>query len=181
MDLQMREGYFWNKLQEVPLGLFSMGLDGELFVYKMNKVYYLGTDEEKEQLRDEIDYILEKQVFNYSKGMEYPLDGVITVDGIVITKYLEGCKIEERDCQDFGDTTRCHCYCSSGCGKNKDKRLTGFIKIKQGECNTTYDIRECIYIIGTQVKYSAKFPFPLTFSGTDKFVDELSYDAIEEK
>lgn len=180
VDLQMREGYFWNKLQEIPLDLFSMSLDDESFVYKMNKVYYLGTDAEKEQLRDKIDYILDIQVFNYSKGLQYPLDAVITIAGIELSKQFEGCKIEERECED-NDETKCHCYCSSSCGKNSDTKLSSS-KHKQSDCEKDFDVNECIpYLVETQIKYSAKYPFPLTFSGTEKFVDELSYDAIEEK
>jgi len=173
--------YRWNKIQEVPLSLLSADLDGESFVYRVNKVHYLGSDAEKNQLKDKINDFLTEQLFHYFPGTEYPFRVIIKVDGIeAITKYLTGCRVVEGSCasetDEFGvSVTMCHCYCSADCGYNKNKCLT-YYKVKQGEC-WSYSVSGCIS--REAVVYSAKYPFPLTFNGTDKFIDELSYEVEE--
>jgi hypothetical protein len=174
--------YRWNKIQEIPLALFSMDMDGESFVSRVNRVYYLGSNNEKNQLKEKIDDTISNQLFYYFEETEYPFRVMIKVDGIeVITKYVEACEIEERDCTTKSPPVppgkECHCYCSAECPSySANKKLTTS-KVDEGRCTIHYDISDCV--VRKPVVYSAKFPFPLTFDGTDKFVDELSYK-IEE-
>jgi hypothetical protein len=173
VDLQLREQFIWNKVQEVPMDLLSMSLDGESFISRMNKVHYLGDDEEEKQLRDQIDDIISNQLFYYFEGTEYPFTASINIGEISITKYLEGCYCKKTLCY----AGVCDYECCDKCPeetKGKDCRAAGIRGLRTPDNSKClpYDIR---------VEYSAKYPFPLTFNGTDKFTDELSYKAIEEK
>jgi len=185
VDLQMKETYNWNKIQEIPLSLLSMDVDDQSFVSKMNKIYYL-TDEgdiERDQFKDIIDGNISKQLFYYLGSVQHPFEVEINIAGIEISEYLEGCMIVEGECTDKippGSGRECHCFCSGGCGSSSNEQLT-ISKVDENTCNRDYSIDDCIYVIGETVKYSAKYPFPLVFSGTDKLVDELSYRAEEVK
>jgi len=168
ITLVIKDQYLWNKIQEVPLDLLSMNLDGERFVCRINKVYYLGGDEEKKQLREQIEGNISKQLFYFLEGAQYPLKAVIYIGEIKITKYLEGCELLE----EYQGSGWWKFYCSDDCGENAGK----------GILVQSYALKPslgfCLYMTETPIEYSAKYPFPLTFNGIDKFVDELSYDAV---
>jgi len=167
----IQEQYLWNKLQEVPMSLLSMSLDDESFVSRMNRVFY-GFDEE-EWLRDRIDDIILKQVFYlYGEITEYPLTFVISINGIQITEHLVGCHVYGKDVGPLLD----ECYCSDECGTNAGKYLGDHLN-----CEWAYSVDLCLYTTGTRVEYSAEFPFPLAFNGTDNFIGVISYEVIETK
>jgi len=181
ITITMIDEYRWNKVQELPLDLLSVDIDGKPFVSGVNRVHYLGNNDEKEQFKKGMDDTITNQFFNYLTGAEYPFRATIKVDGIeVITKYVEStCKLEVRDCEEEGIPAEdyCHCYCSDAC-KLKNKQLTVSKREKYMAC-IGFDVSDCT--IRKPVFYSAKFPFPLIFNGTDKFVDELSYEVEETK
>jgi len=169
ITLVIQEQFLWNKIQEVPLDLLSMTLDGEMLVSKVNKVYYGYGDGSK--LKDIIDGNISRQLFYFFEETEYPLKAVINIGGISLSTYLEGCKLLEESCG-----VNCWKFtCSDKCGSNEGK----YIEVVQYAMKPSLDF--CFYTTKTRIEYSAKYPFPLTFNGTDKFVDELSYEAIEEK
>ena len=169
IDLQMREHYIWNKVQELPLNLFSMDLDDGSFVSKMNKVYY--GYETKEELQ-KVEKILNEQLYyTFSEKPEH-MGYIVSVDTITLSK--------------FPLITEC------GCIPDIDNFGTWICKDKctisrAGKSCTRYDIQgtpvqapELCFEFG-RIQYSGEFPFPLTFSGTDEFTVTMSYNALEYK
>jgi hypothetical protein len=163
----MLDEYRWNKVQEVPLDLLSMDIDRESFISKMNKVFYKKLDED--QLKNKIDKIISDQLFYLTGGVQRPFDISINIGGIKITKELPGCTVYEDPMQEGVWT----CRCSANCAKPEGTDVGSFDK--SGQCAPLINL--CISSVSSV--YSAKFPFPLTFNGTDKFVDELSYNVVE--
>ncbi len=173
ITLVMRDVYIWNKVQEVPLSLLSMDINDESFVSRMNKVYYLGDDGEEKKLINEVDYIVSNQLSLESRR---PYTFLISVCGISLNKEIS--EAGECKCLKCGGGS---CFgglwyeCSDGCGANKGKdccHKTPFGDCKEGGG----DVNLCF---STKTTYSAGFPFPLTFNGTDNFIDSISYKIVE--
>jgi hypothetical protein len=173
VDLQMREQYLWNKVQDVPMDLLSMDVEGESFVYRMNKVYY-GYEEES-NLGSKTSGYISKQLIYFLEGPVRPLEAVIVIDDISIVKYLEGCTVNSEAHCEGGDCAYV-CKCSAGCSKPEGD-IVGSTWMTD-TCKEEF-LDKCLYTTNTRVQYSANFPFPLTFNGTDKLVDELSYKAVQ--
>jgi len=171
ITLVIREQYLWNKVQEVPLDLFSMDIDGESFVSRMNKVYH-GFDD-KDALRDAVDNFVTKQLFYSLEEENYFLEANVKVGGMRITKPI-GCRVIDGHCNIFG----CDCLCSDNCGDESGEYI-GFAS-RHTSCDVEFDLSNCITELPKGAFYrSILYPFPLTFDGTDVFVDELFQEIIE--
>lgn len=164
--------YNWNKVQEIPLDLLSVDIDDESLVSRVNKVYHGKLDEN--ELKDWMDETISKQLFYFFGETKYPLTTVIHVGDIEITKYLKGCGCYISD-GNIWETYTCTAECPRAgevCWKETIATM--------GQKPTAKDHNWCMDVDKvTELQYSAKFPFPLTFDGTDKLVDELSYEIIE--
>ena len=177
IGLVIRELYLWNKFQEMPLSLLSMDMDDESFVIRMNKVYYFGTDEEKEEFKNKIDGIVKEQIFPVGvtpATAEIMIAGIAITEEIPCTLIVPGCEIVTGICS----SGVCDCHCGDECPLPFAGKYLGSVVGFVATCRRTYDICECVSGDVPKI-YSARFPFPLTFDGT-KFTDELSYEIIEE-
>ncbi len=169
--------YRWNKVQELPLSMLSIDLKGESFISRLNKVHHLQSSNEKDALQKDLEDTIQKQMFQAFTAQQYPFKARIKIGQIEITtQFVESCDIEEYDCvtEGFPAVTKCDCKCSADCGVNANKKLTS---TKIENCYFYYELDDCI--IRKPVVYTAKFPVPLFFNGTDNFVEELYYQ-IEE-
>jgi hypothetical protein len=176
ITITMLDEYKWSKVQEVPLDLLSIDLNGESFVSKMNKVYYGFYDSSK--LRDETKEYVYNQFF-YSLGGN-PKGIIFSVDignlNIVSAKSPCTCN----DNRLFGTALQHNRYlCSDNCVDVTGKSLGG----RSCETWDTWgrlrgDIKKCVY---SESYYSAGFPFPLTFNGTENFIDSLNYEISDQK
>jgi hypothetical protein len=168
VELQMREQYIWNKVQDVPMDLLSVDVDGESFVYKVNKVHYKQADET--QLKNRMGEIINKQLFYFFGGATSSLTAVIRIEDIVITSsntYIGDCKIEQRGSCEFGRKY----YCSADCIDHPDEYLGCYLFPMRPS------IEECLTAVID--RYSSTFPLPLVFNGTDQFIVTLSYEITE--
>jgi hypothetical protein len=168
----IQDQYLWNKFQEVPLNLFSMSIDGESFVCRMNKIYHkLGDDS---QLKEELDKTITKQLFYFFEGTGYSYRATIYITGMEITKSFEGCSVTSTFIPGFGEAPNVFvCKCSSKCALPEGYEVGQFTDID--ECYTL--IESCT--LSEKKVYSAKYPFPISFKGNGELVDELSYNIIE--
>ena len=173
ITLVMRDQYSWNKFQEVPLNLLSVDIGDESFVSRMNKVYYFGDGDEKEQLKNEVDNIIKKQIFPVGVA---PASAEIMIGDIEITHktpstlIVPGCEIVTGLCS----AGVCDCICGNECplaGKYLGSVLGGH------KCKLL-DVYQCLSGEIPKI-YSAMFPFPLVFNGKDEFVDVISYNVIQ--
>lgn len=158
--------YKWNKVQEVPLGLFSMDIDGESFTSKMNKVYY-GLEPEDEFVKKMHEDVINQQLFYQFPSDKRPFGYVVSVGDITISemKVDPNCRCVRSDAT--------HCYCSDECPKAGEpcgREVPWWIFTKV-ECDPSL----CSH---TKIELSEKFPFPLTFDGTDRFTDLMLYKVV---
>ncbi len=172
ITLTMMEQYVWNKVQEVPLSLLSMDIGDESFVSRMNKVYYLGDSDEKEELKNEVDDIVTKQLL-LGAFTRRPYTFLISVCGISLNK--EVIEAGDCECERLGGIPGGPFYeCSAGCGPNEGKDCC--VRTIAGDCKAEEgDVTLCF---STKKIYSGGFPFPLTFN-TINFVDSISYEIVQ--
>jgi len=160
--------YRWNKVQEVPLSLLSMDVDGESFISKVNKAYYnILSDEEKKQFQTDSYSIITNQMFYEYQGIPPEIGFNILIGSVV--KITKG----DPDCRCLYSSFTCSDECPE---KTRGQDCT--ITMYPGGPPLTDD-KKC-FIYG-YIYYSEKYPIPLVFNGTDKFVDVLSYDVVEVK
>jgi len=169
ITMQMWDEYRWNKVQEIPLSLLSMDIDGEPFVARVNKAYYGSLDKKLDEL-NKIDDIISEQLLS-QEG--YIFNAVINITGMRIQASSEGCGCN--NCLSSGGSKQC--WCSGGCIREGKDCYVGTAGSNPPDSSHNW-CRGLTPIIGTRY-YSAKFPFPLTFNGTDDFTTEISYDVVE--
>lgn len=163
--------YRWNKIQEVPLDLFSIDVDGEQFVSKMNKIYH--KFEPEDQL-DKVKKMVNSQLY-FAFGDVPPNIGYILTIGEVTVSQSDypdcGCKPAV---EYFSVTYKCQ----GGCALDLEGEdcVGGYTYNQMGTPQAYPDPKKCFYV--GLVEYHGDYPFPLTFNGTDKFIAGLSYDAV---
>lgn len=167
VDLQMREQYIWNKVQELPLDLFSANISGESFVSRMNKVYY--GFESKNSLSVVKD-IVNRQLFYFYSSIPQTMGYTVSVKDITISQ----CPSPNCKCNPTVIApTLIWYYCSNQCPKaGEDCTIETYVGPMPEES-------KCFYI--GRINYHGTYPFPLSFNGTANFVDFMSYDAVEYK
>jgi len=169
--LGIRDEYIWNKVQDVPLSLLSVDVDGESFVTSANKAYYDLLD--KIQFQDSVKSIITEQLF-YLVGEENRAFGY--------SFFVFGTKIDEQP-PDFGGSS-CKCDkpqgssgivvyygCNNDCIGKEDKNCGFWVG--------TTDYTDHTICFNTIEIYESEYPVPLTFNGTDKFVDTMKYKVTE--
>ena len=163
--------YRWNKVQEVPLDLFSMDVNGESFVSRMNKIYYGFIDMEptKIKLRD----IIHKQLFYSYTGTKYPYEYFITIGNLSFTGQSD-CTCNGKMFAHFTGAWTC----SGGCGLYKDENCAKvWFYIPPSQPIYVPDSSKCFG--KTEAIYNAAYPFPLTFNGTNNLITIISYEVAE--
>jgi len=165
IELQMREHFIWNKVQEVPLDLLSMDVDGEPFVVYANKVYY-GLIKDKNQFRISVHDKINNQIFYFFEevGEEHPFSYEI---------YIFDVLIDEKPA--WFDPGGCGCTEIEG----------GLVYLCNDECGAKagefcgFDVGFDSLCFDTVEKYQAEYPVPLTFDGTNDLVDKIFYKVVE--
>jgi len=170
--LEARDEYVWNKFQEMPLGLLSMDIDNESFVSRMNKIYYKFIDMESTRIK--LKDIIHKQLFYFYTTTEYPYEYFITIGNLSFT--------EEADCYckggwfayNTGDWT-----CSGSCGLH-DGENCARVWARIPPFGAPIYVPDSSKCLGKwEAIYSAVYPFPLAFDGTNNLITIISYEATE--
>ena len=160
--------YRWNKIQEIPLALFSMDIDRESFTLKMNKIYY-ELEPEDEFVTKMHEDVINQQLFYQFPPDKRPFGYFITIGKTTLSEVKEvqpNCECEVRS--DCGDPP--WYYCSDDCGSPCTN-----CGVEDRFGNIWPDERFCY---PTEAKfYAEEYPFPLTFNGTERFIESLSYEA----
>jgi len=118
ISITIIDEYRWNKVQEVPLSLLSMDVEGESFVTKVNKIYYKFEPEDK---LDEVKEMVNKQLY-FVFGDEPPNMGyILTIGEITVTqsKKYPDCKCEPA--VELVPTLKCQ----GGCGDKEGASCVG--------------------------------------------------------
>lgn len=169
VEIQIREQYVWNKVQEMPLDLLSMDIEGEPFVSRMNKVYYEFID--KDSFKTEVNDKTLRQIFYHFETPEYPFEYFITIGNMTLTG--------SKDCSCDGPW---YAYltgdfeCNIHCGGSIPGRPCGrFLSL-----NAPFWYPDNSLCFGkTKKVYRGMYPFPLTFDGTANFTNVISYEVIQ--
>ncbi len=158
--------YRWNKIQEVPLDLLSMDIDGKSFVPKMNKVYYkFEPEDEFKKVRN----IVNNQLYFMFGGDAKSMGYIISIGNATVSQS------QYPNCGCMPHPLVENLYtCNDDCSVSKKGNYCGKYVFPVG---IVPDPSLC-FVIGRR-EYSASYPFPLTFNGTDEFTARLSYDAVE--
>lgn len=170
----MIDEYRWNKVQEVPLSLLSMDVDGEQVVSKINKVYY---GFESEDQLDEVKGLVNKQLYYMYGGSQPNMGYSFSVGGASVTESpfpTCGCNYGWN-----GATFSFDWHCGGGCPNDGETCYHWMYDPYAGQNVQVPDETMC-YVIG-RIEYHGSYPFPLTFNGTYKFIETMSYDAVEYK
>lgn len=157
ITITVLDEYRWNKIQEVPLSLFSMDVDGEPFVSGANKIIY--GFEAKSEL-DEIKERVNDQLYFAFGDVPPNMGYILTIGEVTVSES----RFPDCDCK----LTGLAWGCTNDCAPDKRGKPCG-----QYEPELCFDIG--------RREYSASYPFPLAFNGTTKFIDGLSYDAVDYK
>lgn len=168
----MRDIYVWNKVQDYPMSLLSLDIDGRSFISKINEVYYLGDETEQNNLRNDIEKIIDGQAFYFFGESARNFEFDIQIGKISISQCVGGCYCNVWQ-QMFCDPNTGICYpmglagvCSDACPNS--------VACAAG---TWYDPTVC-YAAG-YIYYRDEYPIPLVFNGTDELVETLSYNVVE--
>lgn len=178
--------YTWNKIQEIPLSLFSMDVKKKSFVSIVNKVYYFPDDAESFfYLYSDIPKFINWQLFYLKEGIPSNLGYIISVDRGTETDPLTfsqapldpeidpemRCRCLPAEAPPFEPTPYFECdnYCP-----NHDKPCGKDYPWGRGPAPEL-----CFNV--EIMPYSASYPLPLTFDGTDEFTTTISYNAVEYK
>jgi len=168
VELEIRDEYLWNKVQDVPLNLLSLTFDREPFVSKMNKFYYgFLTEDEKNDFIDETRTIITDQLFYLYTGCppDCPIGYVIRISDILISQTKTvGCQCKRVH------ATRCEC---SGECPNAGKSCG--VEVKWGPFTKVVEDDGKCY---KGIEFGAEFPFPLAFNGTNKLTYPVFYYAV---
>lgn len=165
VSLEIKDEYRWNKVQVVPMNLLTIDVGNESFVSRMNKAHYGFADET--QLLDETHDMLNKQLYYGLTPGTYPFGYVISISNKTISEtQFSGCKCK---------LVNLRWRCSNDCAFSKKGNLC-----EKWVLGNRLPAPEKCFEVGT-VYYKASYPFPLTFNGTDKFIDIMSYEIVEHK
>jgi hypothetical protein len=150
-----------------------MDIDGESFVSRMNKIYYGFIDTESESTKIKLRDIIHKQLF-YSYTMTlYPYEYFITIGNLSFTGQADcACKGKM-----FAHLTG-QWYCSGDCGPYDGKNCAKvWFYIPPAQPIYGPDSSKCFGNV--RAFYTAAYPFPLTFNGTNYFITTISYEVTE--
>ena len=177
---QAHDEYTWNKIQEIPLSLFSMDIEKKSFVSIVNKVYYFPDDAESSlYLYYDVPNFVNQQLFYLIGGKPSNLGYIISVDTGTETAPLTFSQTPTTE-------TYCRCLpaeappfepllyfeCNEDCLSGHDKPCGKEYPWGRGPAPELCFDAEVI-------PYSASYPLPLAFSGTDDFITTISYNALE--
>lgn len=181
ITLVIRDQYIWNKVQEVPLSLFSTDIDGESFINKANKAYYGFND--KGEFMGLIKNIINSTIF-YDYNVEYrPFAYSVNIFGTTVSEgYVTpsgGCKCDKI----IAYGSNIYYYgCSDGCAVDKQGRPCGEKKDATWDDRSSWDTRDDMLCYETNKEntiYEVSYPVPLTFNGTNKLIGNISYKVAE--
>jgi hypothetical protein len=171
--------YLWSKVQEVPLSLFSVDFKDETFVTNMNLLYYNKGEEEVNNYIKTIRDTVNKQLFYLTGHEDSNLGYTITIktkkDPIIIQtefKGQEGCTCVSKEAPKAEEVPYFEC---ENCGQKTGEPCGR--EYRSGERGP--DVQLCYD--PKVIHYSKNYPMPLVFSGEDKFLTTIDYNAIELK
>ena len=171
--LEARDEYLWNKFQEMPLNLLSMDIENESFVSRMNKIYYgfIDVESTRIKLRD----IIHKQLFYFYTTTEYPYEYFITIGDLSLAEKTV-CYCKGGYFAHFNGDWTCHGSCGPIHTDESCARVWAYIPPFAMPIYVP-DNSKCIGDVTTF--YTAVYPFPLAFNGTNYFITPISYEVTE--
>jgi hypothetical protein len=167
------EEYMWNRVQDEPLSILSMDIDGQPVVMQMNKFLFKQYPQDLiDKLRGNISY----QIF----GSTDPSPNLNFGYRINISDMVISGKAANPDCgctkvgQEFEGGTGY--VCNDNCAQNMRGNDCGLIVYYFFGKKDTRDSTKCFNAFA---RYNMIYPFPLSFNGTWNFITNLTYE-IEE-